>query len=98
MPDWSKAGWVDPKYNWTPAAVPELPGRVLMDLATKCNLRCSMCPVWGSEDNEAVDSVKGVMDIEASRRLLDEIMAAKPLIQPNMYGEPLLAPRLREQI
>jgi MoaA/NifB/PqqE/SkfB family radical SAM enzyme len=69
-----------------------------MDLATKCNLRCPMCPVWGSEDEEAIDSVEGVMDLEASRRLLDEIMAAKPLIQPNMYGEPLLAPNLRERI
>jgi len=23
-------------------------------------------------------------------------MAAQPLVQPNMYGEPLLAPNLRE--
>jgi len=98
MRDWSKAEWVDPTYNWKPVPVPELPGRVLMDLATKCNLRCPMCPVWGSEDNNAIESVVGVMDVEASRRLLDEIMAAKPLIQPNMYGEPLLAPDLRQQI
>jgi len=98
MRDWSKAGWADPKYNWKPVPVPELPGRVLMDLATKCNLRCPMCPVWGSEDNNAIESVVGVMNLEASRRLLDEIMTAKPLIQPNMYGEPLLAPDLREQI
>ena len=98
MRDWSKAGWVDPKYNWKPVPVPEFPGRVLMDLATKCNLRCPMCPVWGSEDNNAIESVVGVMNLEASRRLLDEIMTAKPLIQPNMYGEPLLAPDLREQI
>ena len=98
MRDWSKASWVDPALNWTPLPVPELPGRVLMDLATKCNLRCPMCPVWGSEDEAAIDAVTGTMDLEASRRLLDEIMAAKPLIQPNMYGEPLLAPNLRDQI
>jgi uncharacterized Fe-S cluster-containing radical SAM superfamily protein len=98
MTDWSNAPWVDPGFNWVPLAVTELPERVLLDLATKCNLRCPMCPVWGSEDEEAIDSVKGVMDLEASRRLLDEIMVAKPLIQPNMYGEPLLAPNLRERI
>jgi MoaA/NifB/PqqE/SkfB family radical SAM enzyme len=98
MQDWSKASWVDPSLNWTPLPVPELPGRVLMDLATKCNLRCPMCPVWGSEDEAAIDAVTGTMDLEASRRLLDEIMSAKPLIQPNMYGEPLLAPNLRDQI
>jgi MoaA/NifB/PqqE/SkfB family radical SAM enzyme len=98
MADWSKAPWVDPAHNWTPLSVSELPERVLMDLATKCNLRCPMCPVWGSGDEGAIDSVEGVMDLDASRRLLDEIMAAKPLIQPNMYGEPLLAPNLRERI
>ena len=98
MQDYSKANWVDPKYGWKPKPVKDLPERVLLDLATKCNLRCPMCPVWGSEDNEAIDSVKGVMDLDASRRLLDEIMAATPLVQPNMYGEPLLAPKLRERL
>lgn len=98
MRDWSSAEWVDPSLNWKPLPVPELPGRVLLDLATTCNLRCPMCPVWGSEDDEAIDSVTGAMNLDASRRLLDEIMKANPLIQPNMYGEPLLAPNLREQI
>jgi len=94
----SKAKWVDPTLARTPMAVPELPPRVLLDLATKCNLRCPMCPVWGSEDENAIGSVTGVMDLEASRKLLDELMSAKPLVQPNMYGEPLLAPNLRERI
>lgn len=98
MRDWSKAEWVDPKYNWKPLPLKELPERLLLDLATKCNLRCPMCTVWGSDDETAIDSVAGVMDLEASRRLLDEIMAAKPLIQPNMWGEPLMAPNLRQQI
>lgn len=98
MRDWTKAEWVDPKLGWKPRPVPELPPRVLLDLATKCNLRCPMCTVWGSGDESAIDTVAGAMDLEASRRLLDELMAAKPLIQPNMYGEPLLAPMLRERI
>jgi len=98
MRDWSKADWVDATLDWKPLPVPELPPRVLLDLATKCNLRCPMCPVWGSEETNAIDSVVGIMDLAASRRLLDELMAAKPLVQPNMYGEPLLAPKLRERI
>jgi MoaA/NifB/PqqE/SkfB family radical SAM enzyme len=98
MRDWQNADWVDPKLNWVPRPVPELPPRVLLDLAMKCNLRCPMCPVWGSDDDNAIDSVRGAMDLEASRRLLDELAAAKPLVQPNMYGEPLLAPNLRERI
>jgi len=96
--DYSKAEWVDPALGWKPLPVTELPERVLLDLATKCNLRCPMCPVWGSADNDAIESVKGVMDLKASRRVLDEITAARPLIQPNMYGEPLLAPNLRERL
>jgi MoaA/NifB/PqqE/SkfB family radical SAM enzyme len=98
MTDYSNAPWVDPALGWKPLPVNDLPERVLIDYATKCNLRCPMCPVWGSEDNDAIDSVKGVMDVEASRRLLDEIMAVQPLVQPNMYGEPLLVPNLRERL
>ena len=57
-----------------------------------------MCPVWGSDDNNAIDSVKGIMKTDAATRLLDEIAPAHPLIQPNMYGEPLLIPNLRERL
>ena len=57
MADYSRAKWVDPSLNWKPREVSELPERVLIDFATKCNLRCPMCPVWGSDDNEAIDSV-----------------------------------------
>ena len=98
MADYSKASWVDPSQNWTPLPVSELPERVLIDFATKCNLRCPMCPVWGSEDNNAIDSVKGIMKADAATRLLDEIAPVQPLIQPNMYGEPLLIPNLRERL
>lgn len=84
--------------DYVPAPVSKIPERYLLDLATKCNLRCPMCPVWGSEDNDAQEKVKGVMPLDASKKILDEIMAAKPLIQPNMYGEPLLAPNLKERI
>jgi MoaA/NifB/PqqE/SkfB family radical SAM enzyme len=98
MADYSKASWVDPGLNWKPLPVGELPERVLIDFATKCNLRCPMCPVWGSEDNNAIDSVKGVMKADSATRLLDEIAPIHPLIQPNMYGEPLLIPNLRERL
>jgi MoaA/NifB/PqqE/SkfB family radical SAM enzyme len=77
--------------------VPDMPPRVLIDFATKCNLRCSMCPVWG-EDENSIQSVKGVMAVENARRLLDEIAASKPLIHPCLYGEPLLAPNLKDHI
>lgn len=97
MTDYSQAPWVDPSLNWKPVPVSDLPERVLIDYATKCNLRCPMCPVWGSEDNNAIDSVKGVMKADAAIRVLDEIAPVRPLVQPNMYGEPLLVPNLRER-
>ncbi len=84
--------------DYVPLPVPDMPQRVLLDLATRCNLRCPMCTVWGSGDNDAIDAVKGSMDLDAARRLLDEITGTAVLIQPNMWGEPLLAPKIRERI
>lgn len=81
-----------------PLPVPDMPQRVLLDLATRCNLRCPMCTVWGSGDAAAIDEVKGSMDLDAARRLLDEITGTAVLIQPNMWGEPLLAPKIRDRI
>jgi len=96
--DWTKASWLDPKYNWKPAPVPDLPPRVLIDFALKCNLRCNMCPVWGSDDEAGIEAMKGVMSLENARRLIDEIAEAKPLVHPCLYGEPLLAPHLKDHI
>lgn len=97
MTDWTKAEWVDPAHPWaSPLPVPEIPPRLLLDFATRCNLRCPMCPVWGSEDNQAIDGVKGTMDLAAARRMLDEVMAARPMVAASNYGEPLLIPKMRE--
>lgn len=97
MPKKNIPNWVDSKLNWVPLPVPDMPPRVLVDFATKCNLRCAMCPVWGADD-EAINSVKGLMALEKARKLIDEISVAKPLVQPCLYGEPLVAPNIREHI
>lgn len=94
--DWSKAAWVDPAHNWTPLPVPEMPERLLMDFATRCNLRCPMCLVWGVETDESIEAVKGVMALENARKLLSEFTEAKPMVAPSIYGEPLLIPYLRD--
>lgn len=98
MKDYSNASWVDSDLGWKPRPVTDLPERMLIDFATKCNLRCPMCTVWGSGDDNAIDSVKGIMDVARARQVLDEMISAKPLIQPSMYGEPLLIPDLRGRI
>ena len=74
MRDWTKAEWIDPTHPWTdPLPVSEYPERLLVDFATRCNLRCPMCPVWGSDDERAIDEVKGIMGLEEARRMLDEV-------------------------
>jgi len=55
-----------------------------------------MCPVWGSDDERQIDQVEGVMDLQAARKVLDEVMSAKPMIAPSIYGEPLLIPNMKE--
>jgi MoaA/NifB/PqqE/SkfB family radical SAM enzyme len=96
MRDWSKAEWIDPSYNWKPLPVPELPERLLIDYATRCNLRCHMCPVWGIEDDQEIEQVEGIMNLDAARKILDEVVVAKPMVAPSVYGEPLLIPKMKE--
>jgi FkbM family methyltransferase len=92
------AEWVDASLGWNPIPVGPLPERLLIDYATRCNLRCPMCPVWGSEDDQAIASVEGIMDCGAAEAIEREIAVARPLIQPTIYGEPLLIPTLRDRI
>jgi MoaA/NifB/PqqE/SkfB family radical SAM enzyme len=96
MLDWTTADWVDPAYEWRPLPVPDLPDRLLVDFATRCNLRCPMCPVWGLEDEAQIAPLKGIMNLSAARELLDEFTTKKPMVAPSIYGEPLLIPNLRE--
>lgn len=81
-----------------PLPVPEVPERLLLDLHGACNLRCPMCLLHGSDDREAVQAKIGTMTVEAARRIMDEVMHAQPLIQPSMWGEPLLAKALRAHV
>lgn len=96
MHDWSSADWVDPAYNWKPLAVPDMPERLLIDFATRCNLRCAMCPVWGVDDDNEIGQVTGIMGLERARKILDEAVASQPMIAPSIYGEPLLIPNMRQ--
>jgi len=81
--------------------VSEFPSRVIMDLRTACNLRCRMCPLWGPDDEKTLETqsdLSGNMPLESAGKVLDEIMGAKPLIHPQLYGEPLLARNFRDHI
>jgi MoaA/NifB/PqqE/SkfB family radical SAM enzyme len=77
--------------------VSEYPERILMDFRTECNLKCPMCLLHGNDDDpEKKAAAIGEMGVENARQILDEVMHARPLIQPSLWGEPLLAHDLRE--
>jgi radical SAM protein with 4Fe4S-binding SPASM domain len=97
MKDWSKADWVDPALNWKPKEVPQFPDRVLIDIMTKCNLRCKMCPIWGVDSSQA-DAVKGVMSDDNFNRIIEELAGSETRIEPYLYGDPLLFPNIVEKI
>jgi radical SAM protein with 4Fe4S-binding SPASM domain len=83
----------------SPLPVPDLPPRMLMDLQEGyCNLKCPKCIVHGSDDNEAIKAIRGYMSLDDARQILDEVAEAKPLIQPNLWSEPLLARDFRQHI
>jgi|APTNR8051073442_1049403.scaffolds.fasta_scaffold16002_3 MoaA/NifB/PqqE/SkfB family radical SAM enzyme len=82
-----------------PLLVPEYPSRLLMDLRTDCNLKCPMCIVHGGTDDPRLQAfLRRNMSLENARRILDEVAAAKPMVQPNLWSEPTLAKDLEDQI
>ncbi len=94
-----KWSWIGPAIPWIePLPVSEFPPRLLIDFATLCNLKCPMCIVWGSEDEQEISGVSGVMDLGAALRMLDEFGANTPMVQPNLWGEPTLIPYLEDAI
>src|SRR5437773_9342118 len=82
-----------------PLPVPDMPPRVLLDIHTDCNLKCPMCIVHGHpEDPRLKDLLHQTMGLENARKVLDEIMAAKPLLMPTLWSEPLVNPQFKEHV
>ena len=52
----------------------------------------------GTEDPRLKDYLKKSMTVENARQVLDEIVSAKPLLMPGMWGEPTMNPNFREHI
>lgn len=83
-----------PEYH-----VPPLPPRVIMDLRTDCNLKCPMCLVHGDPDNPQLKGfLRRDMPLEQARKMLDELQAARPLVMPSLWSEPMLARGFRDYI
>jgi radical SAM protein with 4Fe4S-binding SPASM domain len=77
-------------------SVPEVPPRILLDLYEGfCNLKCPKCFVHCSENNLLLQKVRGRIPLNKALELYDEISAWQPLIQPQLWSEPLLGKEFR---
>lgn len=78
--------------------VPKMPQRTLIDISGKCNLKCPMCLVHGLDDEGLKSLAIGNMDYDGVRSIIDQLPEGDSMIQPNMWGEPTLAPRFKDHI
>lgn len=78
--------------------VPDFPERVLLDISGKCNLRCPMCLVHADEHNAIARQAIGNMSFAETGQIVDQLAGTGALVQPNMWGEPLLTPDFEAHI
>lgn len=69
------------------------PGKVVVEITTRCNLRCRMC----LKQAEGCETLDRDMDPDCFRRLLPDLGEVRSLVLSGI-GEPLLHPRLEEMI
>ena len=82
-----------------PIPVPELPPRLLLDLqGGYCNLKCPKCFVHGYAEAEQLKGLRGRMSVENAKKILDEVTSIKPMIQPQLWTEPLMAKDFKAHI
>jgi len=70
-----------------------LPTTYWIDISSRCNLRCIMCP-----QHNALTRPTGFMPLRVFTKLIDQIKVNRPLIKLYMSGEPLLHGDLLEII
>jgi MoaA/NifB/PqqE/SkfB family radical SAM enzyme len=64
--------------------------KVHIEISNVCNLQCSFCPV--------VERKKGIMELEAFVRILDQVAPLTRQVCLHLMGEPLLHPHLAAMI
>ncbi len=71
--------------------IPDFPKRLIIGLQDGyCNLKCPMCHVQSSKNDEAIKSIRGVMPIKDACRIFDEVMEAQPMVNPITWAEPFV--------
>jgi len=58
-----------------------------------------MCIVHGDPENPILkDFLKKDMSLENARKILDQVMTAKPMVGPSLWSEPLMAKNFKEHV
>jgi len=71
--------------------LPDFPRRIELELASSCNLRCVYCP------RHYLDDLKGFIDLNLFKRLIDEIASyPETILVLHRRGESLLHPDFLE--
>lgn len=71
----------------------KLPTTYWIDISSRCNLKCVMCP-----QHNGLDRRTGFMPFEVFKKLVDQIHISSPLLKLYMSGEPLLHKNVFEMI
>ena len=82
------------------AGRPRFPRLINASVADECNLRCTMCPMYGEGfGTEQTQKHHGLMTYEDWRRLVDSVPdLARTSIGPASWGEPLLNKRIFDMV
>ena len=102
------AGWeaeyAEYRQNWVDRPnlreVADYPLLVDLEMASRCNLKCPMCPTVtdGFVQKRVLPFKRGLLDFALAKRIIDEIAGKVPALRLSWVGEPTLHPRLVDTI
>lgn len=80
--------------------VSDYPLLVDLEMSSRCNLACPMCPTITDEFiQKRVEPYKrGLLDFALAKKIIDEIAGKVPALRLSWVGEPTLHPKLAEVI
>ncbi len=102
------AGWekdyAEYRQNWVDRPnkreVADYPLLVDLEMASRCNLKCPMCPTVteGFVQKRVLPFKRGLLDFSLAKRIIDEICGKVPALRLSWVGEPTLHPRLADTV
>ncbi len=97
-------GYAEYRQNWNEypnrRQVSDFPLLVDMEMSSRCNLTCPMCPTITDEfiQKRVVPYKRGALDFDLAKKIIDEIAGKVPALRLSWVGEPTLHPKLIEVI